>query len=206
MADSMHEIAIQADPRKVYDAWTTREGLSSWWTAQSRRARALDGRFRQEDARRVGGDEDRRSSLQANRRRHADALQPPELGEHRWCLRPVQHHLGGTHASFAGLLRRPPARTIVCLIEASLQRSETDAQPVRNRTRSRDGGRARSRRGSRWRLARSRRRGRSPAAGSRGGRGDAEDARLQLRPLGASQAANGSAGCTRPGESPAPDR
>ncbi|SRR6266851_1418414 len=36
MADSMHEIAIQADPRKVYDAWTTREGLSSWWTAQSR--------------------------------------------------------------------------------------------------------------------------------------------------------------------------
>jgi uncharacterized protein YndB with AHSA1/START domain len=43
MADSMHEIPIQADPRKVYEAWTTREGLRSWWTAGSEVSNQVGG-------------------------------------------------------------------------------------------------------------------------------------------------------------------
>jgi len=36
MADSLHEIMVQADQKIVFDAWTTAEGLSSWWTSDSR--------------------------------------------------------------------------------------------------------------------------------------------------------------------------
>lgn len=36
MADSLHEIPIQAPRETVHDAWTTERGLSSWWTAKSR--------------------------------------------------------------------------------------------------------------------------------------------------------------------------
>lgn len=32
----MHEIHINANPDKVYDAWTTQKGLASWWTRDSR--------------------------------------------------------------------------------------------------------------------------------------------------------------------------
>lgn len=32
MPDSLHEIPIEAAPEVVYGAWTTEEGLSSWWT------------------------------------------------------------------------------------------------------------------------------------------------------------------------------
>src|SRR5215471_19170631 len=38
MPDSLHEIAIQADPQRVYDAWTTREGIRGWWTDDARMA------------------------------------------------------------------------------------------------------------------------------------------------------------------------
>ena len=31
--DSLHEIAILAPASKVFDAWTTKEGLQGWWTA-----------------------------------------------------------------------------------------------------------------------------------------------------------------------------
>jgi uncharacterized protein YndB with AHSA1/START domain len=31
----MHEIHINASPETVYKAWTTEEGLSSWWTGNS---------------------------------------------------------------------------------------------------------------------------------------------------------------------------
>jgi len=36
MPSSLHEIHINADPHKVFDAWTTQQGLSSWWTKDSR--------------------------------------------------------------------------------------------------------------------------------------------------------------------------
>ena len=38
MPDSLHEIPVRADPQSVFDAWTTSEGLSSWWTKDSRAA------------------------------------------------------------------------------------------------------------------------------------------------------------------------
>ena len=31
--DSLHEIAVSAPASKVFDAWTTRDGVRSWWTA-----------------------------------------------------------------------------------------------------------------------------------------------------------------------------
>jgi len=31
--DSLHEIPIAAPPAKVYEAWTTAEGLRAWWTS-----------------------------------------------------------------------------------------------------------------------------------------------------------------------------
>jgi uncharacterized protein YndB with AHSA1/START domain len=33
MPDSLHEIAIEAPIRTVFEAWTTQRGLASWWTA-----------------------------------------------------------------------------------------------------------------------------------------------------------------------------
>jgi uncharacterized protein YndB with AHSA1/START domain len=36
MADSLHEINIAASVRKVYDAWTTEQGLCAWWTAKAK--------------------------------------------------------------------------------------------------------------------------------------------------------------------------
>jgi uncharacterized protein YndB with AHSA1/START domain len=30
--DSLHEIAVAAPPSRVFDAWTTRDGLRAWWT------------------------------------------------------------------------------------------------------------------------------------------------------------------------------
>lgn len=36
MPDSLHEISVGASPAAVYDAWTTSEGLSSWWTKEVR--------------------------------------------------------------------------------------------------------------------------------------------------------------------------
>lgn len=43
MPDSLHEIPIQASPDVVYDAWTKAQGLSSWWTADSRVAGDVGG-------------------------------------------------------------------------------------------------------------------------------------------------------------------
>lgn len=43
MADSLHEIPIEAPPETVYDAWTTSRGLSSWWTKDSRAAGEVGG-------------------------------------------------------------------------------------------------------------------------------------------------------------------
>jgi uncharacterized protein YndB with AHSA1/START domain len=31
--DSMHEIAVSAPLQKVFDAWTTKDGLTAWWTS-----------------------------------------------------------------------------------------------------------------------------------------------------------------------------
>jgi uncharacterized protein YndB with AHSA1/START domain len=36
MPDSLHEISIDASPAAVFEAWTTADGLSSWWTKQVR--------------------------------------------------------------------------------------------------------------------------------------------------------------------------
>jgi len=36
MPDSLHEIFIHAHPKRLFDAWTTAEGLSSWWTSDCR--------------------------------------------------------------------------------------------------------------------------------------------------------------------------
>jgi uncharacterized protein YndB with AHSA1/START domain len=33
--DSMHEITIAASPKKVFEAWTTDEGLRAWWTSDT---------------------------------------------------------------------------------------------------------------------------------------------------------------------------
>jgi uncharacterized protein YndB with AHSA1/START domain len=33
--DSMHEITVAAPATKVYQAWTTEEGLRGWWTADA---------------------------------------------------------------------------------------------------------------------------------------------------------------------------
>jgi uncharacterized protein YndB with AHSA1/START domain len=30
--DSLHEIVVAASKSKVFDAWTTRDGLRAWWT------------------------------------------------------------------------------------------------------------------------------------------------------------------------------
>lgn len=43
MPDSLHEIAIQADPQRVFDAWTTRDGIRGWWTDDARMAGAVGG-------------------------------------------------------------------------------------------------------------------------------------------------------------------
>src|ERR1041385_4412074 len=31
--DSLHEIPVMAPPARVFDAWTTRDGLAAWWTS-----------------------------------------------------------------------------------------------------------------------------------------------------------------------------
>ncbi len=36
MPDSLHEIFVNATPDVVYRAWTTAQGLRSWWTLDSR--------------------------------------------------------------------------------------------------------------------------------------------------------------------------
>jgi uncharacterized protein YndB with AHSA1/START domain len=33
--DSLHEIVIDAPPSRVFEAWTTRQGLQSWWTSET---------------------------------------------------------------------------------------------------------------------------------------------------------------------------
>ncbi len=43
MADLLHEISIQAEPQVVYEAWTTAQGLASWWTKDARIADAMGG-------------------------------------------------------------------------------------------------------------------------------------------------------------------
>src|SRR5262245_36597543 len=35
MPNSEHEIAIRAEPNRVYAAWTTHDGLVAWWTAHA---------------------------------------------------------------------------------------------------------------------------------------------------------------------------
>jgi uncharacterized protein YndB with AHSA1/START domain len=30
----LHEISVSASPSKVFDAWTTKQGLEAWWTAR----------------------------------------------------------------------------------------------------------------------------------------------------------------------------
>lgn len=36
MPDIVHRVMIRAPPKRVYDALTTREGLSAWWTTDVR--------------------------------------------------------------------------------------------------------------------------------------------------------------------------
>jgi uncharacterized protein YndB with AHSA1/START domain len=43
--DSLHEIAIAAPAAKVFQAWTTAEGLKSWWTADATPPTAADGEY-----------------------------------------------------------------------------------------------------------------------------------------------------------------
>jgi uncharacterized protein YndB with AHSA1/START domain len=43
--DSLHEIAIAAPAMKVFQAWTTAEGLTGWWTADVDVPRARDGEY-----------------------------------------------------------------------------------------------------------------------------------------------------------------
>lgn len=43
MADSLHEISIAAPIERVYAAWTTPDGLASWWTADCRLAKDVGG-------------------------------------------------------------------------------------------------------------------------------------------------------------------
>jgi uncharacterized protein YndB with AHSA1/START domain len=43
VADSLHEIEIAAPVRDVYAAWTTPQGLASWWTADCELAGGAGG-------------------------------------------------------------------------------------------------------------------------------------------------------------------
>ena len=43
MADSLHEISIAASPERVFAAWTTQEGLASWWTSDCTVAKDVGG-------------------------------------------------------------------------------------------------------------------------------------------------------------------
>lgn len=43
--DSLHEIPIAAPATKVFQAWTTAEGLRGWWTADASAPRASDGEY-----------------------------------------------------------------------------------------------------------------------------------------------------------------
>jgi len=41
--DSLHQITIKVPPKKVYDAWTTTEGLKSWWTKSCKAVNKIGG-------------------------------------------------------------------------------------------------------------------------------------------------------------------
>jgi uncharacterized protein YndB with AHSA1/START domain len=43
--DSLHEIPVAAPPAKVYQAWTTVEGLTAWWTADAKTPEHGDGEY-----------------------------------------------------------------------------------------------------------------------------------------------------------------
>ena len=43
--DSLHEIPIAAPPAKVFQAWTTAEGLRGWWAADSTTPTTRDGEY-----------------------------------------------------------------------------------------------------------------------------------------------------------------
>jgi uncharacterized protein YndB with AHSA1/START domain len=43
--DSLHEIAIAAPAAKVFQAWTTAEGLRAWWTSDVTTPRGSDGDY-----------------------------------------------------------------------------------------------------------------------------------------------------------------
>jgi len=43
MADSLHEISIAAPVERVFAAWTTADGLASWWTSDCRVAKEVGG-------------------------------------------------------------------------------------------------------------------------------------------------------------------
>ena len=44
MTDMLHKIIIKAAPQKVYDALTTKEGLSAWWTPMTEAAPQVGSR------------------------------------------------------------------------------------------------------------------------------------------------------------------
>jgi uncharacterized protein YndB with AHSA1/START domain len=43
--DSLHEIPISAPASKVFDAWTTKDGLRSWWTTDVTTPNSSDGNY-----------------------------------------------------------------------------------------------------------------------------------------------------------------
>jgi uncharacterized protein YndB with AHSA1/START domain len=43
--DSLHEIAVAAPAAKVFQAWTTAEGLTGWWTADATAPRDGGGEY-----------------------------------------------------------------------------------------------------------------------------------------------------------------
>jgi uncharacterized protein YndB with AHSA1/START domain len=43
--DSLHEIPIHAAPTKVFEAWTTADGLRGWWTAVAAVPGGADGEY-----------------------------------------------------------------------------------------------------------------------------------------------------------------
>jgi len=74
MSDILHWIRVDAPPQRVYDAVTTQDGLSSWWTADVE-AKPVEGSTA------VFGFNDRAVVF----RMRVDELSPPELV--RWtCL------------------------------------------------------------------------------------------------------------------------
>jgi hypothetical protein len=133
--DSLQEILVAASKSKVFDAWTTRDGLRAWWTddltvprkagdnylrlrrgprglslsccrRDARRANAVDRRRRGEHARGMGGYRNRSTAFTRTGRQDSVAIRAPELAVNRRCILRMQHNVGGnSFIDFATLAR-----------------------------------------------------------------------------------------------------